>query len=352
MSFLIFGDFALPDVDCINIDELVKLTDNKTVIANLEGPIIVTEDIGVVDHLKYNLYTSINSVSTLNRLNIKYLSVANNHFADFKQPIDNTIKVLNKESINVFGTKSKSNAVIKQDDEAICIWGTVSFLTGSLKTKYVQLNEFKPVQLLKELRKFKLSNPDIYLVVYVHWGYELANYPEPADREWARAAIDVGVDAIIGHHSHVVQGIEKYKNGLIVYSLGNFVLPQTEFLDRLLSYKSEKVNRQIGVELDLLENKFYKHEIVYSKKESKLIYKGKFDLFEEEILPFKGYSNAEYTNWFKLHNHNKGGLYPTFSSYFRFFNVEFKLFKYYLLAIRNFRRLLIILRVHTPYNWK
>ena len=38
----------------------------------------------------------------------------------------------------------------------------------------------------------------------------------------ARAIIDAGADIVIGMHPHVVQGIEKYKDGLIVYSLGNF----------------------------------------------------------------------------------------------------------------------------------
>ncbi len=49
----------------------------------------------------------------------------------------------------------------------------------------------------------------------------------------AHEIIDAGADLIIGAHPHVVQGIEQYNNGLIVYSLGNFVfggnLKLTEF---------------------------------------------------------------------------------------------------------------------------
>jgi poly-gamma-glutamate synthesis protein (capsule biosynthesis protein) len=38
----------------------------------------------------------------------------------------------------------------------------------------------------------------------------------------AHRAIDAGADVVIGHHPHVLQGIERYKNGVILYSLGNF----------------------------------------------------------------------------------------------------------------------------------
>ena len=48
-------------------------------------------------------------------------------------------------------------------------------------------------------------------------------YKRQVQQEFARALIDGGVDAVIGHHPHVLQGIERYKNGVIVYSLGNFL---------------------------------------------------------------------------------------------------------------------------------
>jgi len=63
----------------------------------------------------------------------------------------------------------------------------------------------------------------MFVVVILHWGTELAEAPDHAQRAFARALIDAGVDAVIGHHPHVLQGIEKYRNGVIVYSLGNFV---------------------------------------------------------------------------------------------------------------------------------
>jgi poly-gamma-glutamate synthesis protein (capsule biosynthesis protein) len=59
--------------------------------------------------------------------------------------------------------------------------------------------------------------------VNLHWGEEKADTPDRDQREFAHAVIDAGADVIIGHHPHVLQGIERYKSGVIVYSLGNFL---------------------------------------------------------------------------------------------------------------------------------
>ena len=69
----------------------------------------------------------------------------------------------------------------------------------------------------------KLKEQGAHFIVYTcHFGGE---YQPVSDlqREMARAAIDAGADIVIGTHPHTVQGVERYKQGLIVYSLGNFV---------------------------------------------------------------------------------------------------------------------------------
>jgi poly-gamma-glutamate synthesis protein (capsule biosynthesis protein) len=61
-----------------------------------------------------------------------------------------------------------------------------------------------------------------YVVVSFHWGAERTEFPKQYQIETARRAIDAGADAIIGHHPHVLQGIEFYRGKPILYSLGNF----------------------------------------------------------------------------------------------------------------------------------
>jgi len=65
------------------------------------------------------------------------------------------------------------------------------------------------------------------VILSIHWGIHfvparLADY----QREIARKAIDCGADLILGHHPHILKGIEVYKGKVIMYSLGNFAIEQ------------------------------------------------------------------------------------------------------------------------------
>lgn len=65
--------------------------------------------------------------------------------------------------------------------------------------------------------------PEVDLVIVVlHSGYEYVDPPSPIQMELSRAAVDAGADLVIGHHAHILQGIEFYRSGVIVYGLGNF----------------------------------------------------------------------------------------------------------------------------------
>lgn len=50
--------------------------------------------------------------------------------------------------------------------------------------------------------------------------------PAPAQVDLAHGLVDAGVDVIIGHHTHTLQGVEQYRGAVIAYSLGNFVYDQ------------------------------------------------------------------------------------------------------------------------------
>jgi len=75
-------------------------------------------------------------------------------------------------------------------------------------------------------------------IVYIHWGEEYANTHSDQQQALAHALIDMGFDAVIGHHPHVVQDIEVYEGRPIFYSLGNFIFDQ---------YFSEEVQQGLVV---------------------------------------------------------------------------------------------------------
>jgi|GEM_PF-118151 len=73
----------------------------------------------------------------------------------------------------------------------------------------------------KEVVALRQQGAEIVIAAF-HWGVE-GSYSVTHDQEaFAHAAIDAGVDVVFGHHPHVLQRIETYKNGVIYYSLGNF----------------------------------------------------------------------------------------------------------------------------------
>lgn len=62
-----------------------------------------------------------------------------------------------------------------------------------------------------------------FVIVSLHWGTEYTGQASQDQRRLAHQAVDAGADLILGHHPHVIQGLELYRNRLIAYSLGDFV---------------------------------------------------------------------------------------------------------------------------------
>lgn len=77
-----------------------------------------------------------------------------------------------------------------------------------------------PERVLRQIKAYK--KPGTLVIVVMHWGSELDTTPKPWQQALGRQFIDGGADAVVGHHPHVVQGIELYKGRPIAYSLGNF----------------------------------------------------------------------------------------------------------------------------------
>jgi poly-gamma-glutamate capsule biosynthesis protein CapA/YwtB (metallophosphatase superfamily) len=140
------------------------------------------------------------------------VNLANNHTKNFGQAgYQQTIDALNKESI--LYSDSDNLAEVHEGDTKF------GFLGFDLVSKKMLENDIKSKIAIAKNRV------DI-LVVGFHWGQEYSKTPSEYQRKIARLAIDSGADLIIGHHPHVVQSIEVYKDKVIFYSLGNFVFDQ------------------------------------------------------------------------------------------------------------------------------
>ena len=97
---------------------------------------------------------------------------------------------------------------------------------------------------LKPARLLKLSR-EVRPIVSLHWGREYFLRPSSAQVKLAHKLIEQGASAVIGHHPHIPQAVELYKNGVIFYSLGNFLFGSVNGLQRdnivaILDYSKAK----------------------------------------------------------------------------------------------------------------
>lgn len=67
------------------------------------------------------------------------------------------------------------------------------------------------------------------VILLLHWGLEHYRYPSPSQRMLARGFVRAGADVILGHHPHVIQGIERIGPAVIAYSLGNFAFNEFDW---------------------------------------------------------------------------------------------------------------------------
>lgn len=81
-------------------------------------------------------------------------------------------------------------------------------------------------RLVQTISDYHHQYPETVIVVVLHWGVEFNTMPSVTQRLLARQLSDAGVDAIIGHHPHVVQPVDTIGQTLVCYSLGNFVFDQ------------------------------------------------------------------------------------------------------------------------------
>ncbi|GAH45822.1 unnamed protein product, partial [marine sediment metagenome] len=133
-------------------------------------------------------------------------------------------------------------------------FGFLGYTRGGFNSpkKGVWINKIETANIIRDI---KFVNPQCdFVIVSLHWGIENVFYPSPKQIDLAHKLIDAGATVILGHHPHVIQGIERYKTGLIVYSLGNFQF------DPKLSYR--KTNKSIILCLDFDRETLKGYEIV------------------------------------------------------------------------------------------
>ena len=146
-------------------------------------------------------------INILTQGSVEFANVANNHSYDYgQQGYNDTIALLEENGI-AYG-ESKQRTIFEVAD-------------GLKIGVYSVAGAYNTNGLAENIKALKKEGADI-IVACMHWGEEYYYVPNQDQIIIARAAIDAGADIVYGHHPHVLQKIEEYKDGIIFYSLGNF----------------------------------------------------------------------------------------------------------------------------------
>lgn len=227
------GDISFMSV---NGDELAEkvfssiasiFTDADFVVANLESPLLVQ---GESVSGKCTLHGNPGWAAIMRDAGVNLVSLANNHLMDFG--IDGlmaTTKALNAASIMHVGAGNnikEANAPVFAHigQVRIAYLARTSVVVASPCYAGANLSGVACLDVEETKRNIRACKKQADLVILlIHWGLEGYAYPSPSQRIIASELINAGVDVILGHHPHVLQGVEKFGDTLVCYSLGNFV---------------------------------------------------------------------------------------------------------------------------------
>lgn len=228
------------------------------------------------------------SIEGLKKCYFNLLNIANNHSLQHGEAaFFETVNLLESNNISVIGVADKKHwhskpVVVKKNGIKFGFLGyafeTDKYFKG--KSKYAF---GKPEYIKQDIAKLRTEVD--YVLVSCHWGLEFMDYPSISTVKMARELIDEGVDVILGHHPHVLQGFERYNNGIIFYSLGNFVFDmhwdqrfKQSMIVKLIFEKAQPINFKI---IPIVINSLYQPEIVNDQENIK--YKKLLDGLSKKI---------------------------------------------------------------------
>jgi poly-gamma-glutamate synthesis protein (capsule biosynthesis protein) len=219
----------------------------------------------------------------LKEAGIDLVSFSNNHCMQHgDDAFWDTIEQLKKVDIKVIGIDSKKGKTIPY----FYAKGGKRHTFFSVSMRPEERHKGNPPYSLREdidcffseVKSLKKES-DGFFVCSIHWGLEFLDFPSQEQCKIGRALIDAGVDVVFGHHSHLLQSIERYKNGLIFYSLGNFVFDMWEPKNKISVIANVKLKDGVKPSYTLvpvvIDNEFlvkpasmqYRHEILEQLRE-------------------------------------------------------------------------------------
>ena len=215
--------------DCIS-PELIQIMQDADIMC-LNNEFTFSTNGSPMPDKAYTFRANPERVAVLQKMGVDVVTLANNHVYDYgKQALLDTFSTLESAEIEYFGAGENldeaMDAVYYEIDGK-----TIAFVGASRAEKYKltpQATETEPgilrcydTELFLEAIREADANAD-FVIAVVHWGTEYSYDLEEVQLSTGKDYLDVGADAIIGAHSHCLQGMEFYDEKPIIYSLGNY----------------------------------------------------------------------------------------------------------------------------------
>lgn len=220
-----------------------------------------------------HMFQNISAIEIIKKYNFNLVSLANNHIFDYGE--DGLKKTL-------FHLESNNIGHVGAGMSYLDYWEPHRVVVNNIKFSFFSVAEsqFGCVEqdyeksgycwlfddlLLEKISKEK-QNTD-HVVVLSHAGLEDVNFPLIEIRNKYKKLIDFGASIIIGHHPHVCQGFEHYKDGLIFYSLGNFYFDGSSYYDEYsvsIEFQKNSFNFDL-IGFSCVDGKVQRSKINYKK---------------------------------------------------------------------------------------
>jgi poly-gamma-glutamate capsule biosynthesis protein CapA/YwtB (metallophosphatase superfamily) len=201
-------------------------------IANLECVVATT---GSAGEKNFTFRAHPRTLPVLKR-HFDALALANNHSGDYgREAFAEMLGLLQQSGLAQFGgghnlSEAHAPLIIERRGLRIALLGYSEFMPRSFEADFdapgIAWSEDE--QVVDDIRKARTQYRADIVIPVMHWGWENEPIANARQRQLARTMVDAGADAVIGGHPHVTQDIEHYRGKPIVYSVGNFVMKETD----------------------------------------------------------------------------------------------------------------------------
>ena len=211
-------------------------------LANIESPVLHEPDeFGVNGRLTFRAEPA--DLAKIEAAGFDIVSFANNHALNFgEQGVRESLEHVGRTGLRTVGVgldqaQADAPALVEVGGVRVAVLGRTIWLNGRRAPRkdafisYVSDQEMQE-PLVEAVRAVRASAVADVIIVFIHWGYEGKSRAANHQRWAAQAMIDAGAHLVIGHHPHVVHEIERYGDGLIAYSLGNFLFDNGHMAQR------------------------------------------------------------------------------------------------------------------------